>query len=207
MAAGQHMADPNRLRARGALLGLAVGDALGTTLEFSHPGAPPFPALATGPQTEVTGGGPFRVIPGQVTDDTQMAVCLADSLLAVGRLDAREVASRYIAWSGYAFDIGRQTKAALRTARRQSDPRDAGKAVWIDGDRNLAGNGSLMRTAPIGVFFCLAEKERVCASLDERSSSLRPFDSSESGTGFCQGRLPIGFLGARPCPNLRGRIG
>ena len=76
-------------RTRGALWGQAVGDALGTTQEFERPsGRKAFPALNDGPQTDIVGGGPFRLEPGQVTDDTQMAVCLADSLAARGRFDA-----------------------------------------------------------------------------------------------------------------------
>jgi ADP-ribosyl-[dinitrogen reductase] hydrolase len=67
---------------RGALLGLACGDALGTTLEFAQLDGPPFPMLARGPHRDITGGGPFGVLPGQVTDDTQMACCLATSLPA-----------------------------------------------------------------------------------------------------------------------------
>lgn len=62
-------------RARGALIGLAVGDALGTTLEFAR--------RDSGPRhTEMSGGGPFRLQPGVWTDDTSMALCLVDTLLA-----------------------------------------------------------------------------------------------------------------------------
>ena len=67
----------DRDHALGALVGLAVGDALGTTLEFQRLPPQPFTPLVAGPHREVTGGGPFRVAPGQVTDDTQMAVALA----------------------------------------------------------------------------------------------------------------------------------
>jgi hypothetical protein len=63
-----------RDRYRGALLGLAVGDALGTTLEFKAPGT-------FKPITDMVGGGPFGLEPGQWTDDTSMALCLAESLI------------------------------------------------------------------------------------------------------------------------------
>jgi ADP-ribosylglycohydrolase len=66
-----------RDRYRGALLGLAVGDALGTTLEFKRPGT-------FQPVTDMVGGGPFGLKPGQWTDDTSMALCLAESLSSVG---------------------------------------------------------------------------------------------------------------------------
>ena len=67
-------------RYRGCLLGLAVGDAVGTTVEFKAPGS--FPEV-----TDMVGGGPFGLEPGQWTDDTSMALCLADSLLESGGFD------------------------------------------------------------------------------------------------------------------------
>src|SRR5215831_18171931 len=98
--------DRSRDRAQGALLGLACGDALGTTLEFSELDGPPFPMLARGPHRNITGGGPFGVLPGQVTDDTQMACCLAASLHERGQFDVSDVGRRYVEWTGHAFDIG-----------------------------------------------------------------------------------------------------
>lgn len=140
-------------RARGALLGLAVGDALGTTLEFKIVHAPPFPTVAEGPLREIIGGGPFRVEPGQVTDDTHMASCLAESLCELQRFDLRDVANRYVEWHEHAFDVGIQTRAALAAIKDGVEPATAGRTVWEARDKNAAGNGSLMRTAPIGVFF------------------------------------------------------
>jgi ADP-ribosylglycohydrolase len=138
-------------RARGALLGLAVGDALGTTFEFEHLEQPAYPALATGPATDVVGAGPFDLVAGQVTDDTQLAVCLARSLVAMRRLDADDLARRYVAWSTHAFDIGNQTGAAIRRLELGEPAATAGLVVWRASERRPAGNGSLMRTAPIGV--------------------------------------------------------
>lgn len=156
-------------RGRGALLGLAVGDALGTTLEFSTRSAPELPTLVTGPHTEVVGGGPFGLAPGQVTDDTHMATCLAQSLMASGGLNPSELVQRYIAWSAVTFDIGNQTSSALRRAARGGDPRAAGHKVWLDSGRAMAGNGSLMRTLPIGVFFHGDDEWMRDASLDDSS--------------------------------------
>ena len=70
-------------RYRGCLLGLAAGDALGTTVEFSEPGT-------FAPITDMIGGGPFRLRPGEWTDDTSMALCLAESLLARGNSPGRQ---------------------------------------------------------------------------------------------------------------------
>jgi ADP-ribosyl-[dinitrogen reductase] hydrolase len=139
--------------ARGTLLGLAVGDAFGTTLEFKACDAPAFPTLATGPHVDITGGGPFAVEPGQVTDDTQMAACLAASLKHHGRFHALDVAQRYVAWMAHAFDIGNLTQASLSMIGRGVSIGEAARRAWIHSDRKSAGNGSLMRIAPIGVAY------------------------------------------------------
>src|SRR5688500_11029781 len=107
-----------RERFRGCLLGLAVGDAVGTTVEFK-------PRGAFAPVTDMTGGGPFRLAPGQWTDDTSMALCLADSLIAVG-FDLRDQLERYCHWqdngywssTGKCFDIGVATRRALQHFRQ-----------------------------------------------------------------------------------------
>src|SRR4051812_38379356 len=96
-------------RYEGCLLGLAVGDALGTTLEFTPPGRGGRPPLIG-----IVGGGPFALRPGQWTDDTSMALCLAESLLARGGFDAADQMDRYVRWwrtgenasTGRCFDIG-----------------------------------------------------------------------------------------------------
>ena len=103
-----------RDRARGALIGLAAGDAVGTTVEFRRPGS--FP-----PVTDMVGGGPFGLEPGQFTDDTSMALCLAESLSELGRFDTRDQLARYVRWwrhghlssTGRCFDIGGATRTAL----------------------------------------------------------------------------------------------
>lgn len=141
-------------RAKGALWGQAIGDAVGTTQEFHRPREViAFPALALEPQTDLVGGGPFRLEAGQITDDTQMAICLSESLVACGGYDADDAARRYVEWSKHAFDIGAQTSGALRRVASGMKPIDAGFAVWNDAGRRPAANGSLMRAAPLGVFF------------------------------------------------------
>lgn len=142
----------NRDRARGALLGLAVGDALGTTYEFARIEQAAYPALATGPATDVVGGGPFDLPAGAITDDTQLAVCLARSLAERGRFDADDVARRYVLWSEHAFDIGNQTRGAIDRLEAGMAPARAGVETWRASDLRAAGNGSLMRAAPIGVW-------------------------------------------------------
>lgn len=154
-------------RAEGALLGLAVGDALGTTYEFRTLEQPAYPALATAPATDVVGGGPFRLVAGQVTDDTQLAVCLARSLAECGRFDPADVARRYVAWIDEAFDVGRQTLGAIDQLREGASYASAGLSVWRAWERKPAGNGSLMRTAPIAVALADAATPSVPAALVE----------------------------------------
>jgi len=133
-------------RARGALLGLAVGDALGTTIEFQ-------PRDSYPKQTEMTGGGPFSLEPGQWTDDTSMALALADSLIAHPKFDAVDLMDRFVQWStqgvysctGTCFDIGITTQAALARYRRDGNPLAGATA------EESAGNGSLMRLSPVAL--------------------------------------------------------
>lgn len=138
--------DPNR--SRGALLGLAVGDAVGTTLEFKSPGS-------FDPIDDMVGGGPFALQPGQWTDDTSMALCLGHSLLARAGFDPADQARRYLRWweegylssTGRCFDIGGTVSRALGHFRRTGEPY-AGST-----DRHSAGNGCLMRMAPVPIFY------------------------------------------------------
>ncbi len=147
-------------RYEGCLLGLAAGDALGTTVEFPSPGS-------FTPLTDIVGGGPFRLKRGAWTDDTSMALCLAESLIACRAFDARDQMERYVRWwreghlssTGACFDIGGTTVQALQRCLRTGEP-FAGSA-----DPRAAGNGSLMRLAPAPLFFA-ADPEtavRMCA--------------------------------------------
>ena len=136
-----------RDRFRGCLLGLAVGDALGTTLEFRTPGT-------FEPIDDMVGGGPFHLQPGQWTDDTSMALCLATSLIEQGGFDASDQMQRYVRWwregylssTGRCFDIGTTVRGALLRFERDGDPY-AGST-----DPDSAGNGSLMRLAPVAMY-------------------------------------------------------
>jgi ADP-ribosyl-[dinitrogen reductase] hydrolase len=108
-------------RAVGSLLGLAVGDAIGTTLEFRTRDT--YPQL-----TDLIGGGPFDLKLGEWTDDTSMALCLAESLIACGDLDEADLMRRFVRWwrrgensvNGQCFDIGHTTRSALATFERSS---------------------------------------------------------------------------------------
>ena len=135
-------------RFRGALVGLAAGDALGTTIEFERPGH-------FEPVTDMIGGGPFNLKAGEWTDDTSMALCLAHSLVYARGFDPGDQMRRYVNWyrqgymsvKGYCFDIGLTTQDALRRFEQTGEPYSGSTHPYS------AGNGSLMRLAPVPMFF------------------------------------------------------
>ena len=135
-------------RYRGCLLGLAVGDALGTTLEFTSPGA-------FTPIDDLIGGGPFGLKPGQWTDDTSMALCLATSLIERHGFDPIDQLDRYARWwregylssTGTCFDIGSTVRSALTHFLQTHEPYPGPT------DSHTAGNGSIMRLAPVVLYF------------------------------------------------------
>jgi ADP-ribosyl-[dinitrogen reductase] hydrolase len=142
------------LKKLGCLYGLAVGDALGATTEFSKPKVPPYPELLKGPQVNIVGGGPFIVRPGQTTDDTQMAVCLSKAIIENGMIyDENVVSKHYIKWRDDLFDGGTTTLASIEHLVNGVQPQLSGYETWICNEKKSSGNGSLMRCAPIGVAF------------------------------------------------------
>lgn len=164
-----------RDRAHGALLGLAAGDAVGTTVEFQRPGS--FP-----PVTDMVGGGPFHLAAGQWTDDTSMALCLAESLLDCRGHDPVDQLRRYVRWwrdgylssTGRCFDIGTTTRTQLARFERTGEPQDA------DVDEECASNGSLMRLAPVAIRWHHephAVVEYAAASSRTTHAAARPVDA------------------------------
>lgn len=143
-------------RFTGALLGLATGDAIGTTLEFCTPGS-------LVPIDDMVGGGPFSLEPGQWTDDTSMALCLADSLSERQGFDPADQMDRYMRWyregymssTGFCFDIGNTVKTALARFEKEHQPYCGSR------DPNSAGNGCIMRLAPVPLLYCLRPEEAI----------------------------------------------
>lgn len=133
---------------RGALLGLATGDALGTTVEFSRRGT-------FEPLTDIVGGGPFNLKPGEWTDDTSMALCLGQSLITCKEMNPHDQLDRYIEWwsighnsvTGECFDIGNTIRNSLESYSITDNPYSGST------DPMSAGNGSIMRLAPVPMFF------------------------------------------------------
>ncbi|MBL4761351.1 MAG: ADP-ribosylglycohydrolase family protein [Gammaproteobacteria bacterium] len=135
-------------RFKGCLLGLAIGDAVGTTLEFKARGT-------FSPIKDMEGGGPFELEKGQWTDDTSMALCLAHSLVYKQGFDAIDQMNRYCNWwqwgymssTGDCFDIGATVVRALSSYLETKNPFSGSYHP------DSAGNGSLMRLAPIAMFY------------------------------------------------------
>lgn len=148
---GMIMSDPEielQDRFRGSLIGLAVGDALGVPLEFMPPGT-------FEPVTDMVGGGSFNLNPGEWTDDTSTALCLAQSLIEKKEFDPVDQLNKYLRWyrEGYlsvnksCFDIGNTTREALTKYQETGEPFSG------PSHERSAGNGSLMRLAPVPLFY------------------------------------------------------
>lgn len=172
-----HLAEPGSAhdRAVGALLGLAVGDAVGTTVEFASPGS-------FEPLTDMVGGGPFGLPAGAWTDDTSMALCLAESILDCGGQDHVDQMRRYVLWrrqgylssTGECFDIGGTTSAQLARFER------SGEAVDPHVDEDSAANGSLMRLAAVPIRWHAdpaTAAEQAAASSRPTHAARRPVDA------------------------------
>jgi ADP-ribosyl-[dinitrogen reductase] hydrolase len=161
---------PRAHRVAGALIGSAVGDALGAPFEFGPPGefTARFPAPARGVATEMCGGGALDREPGEFTDDTQMALLLASSLVERGGLDEADVFARFQRWArADPVDIGKQTRAVLGSGR----PWDVAAAEHAARSGHAAGNGSLMRTTPAAIRFA-RDGRQATADAARRISAL-----------------------------------
>lgn len=203
------MTTPTRLeRYQGALLGLATGDALGTTVEFQ-------PRGTFSPVVDMVGGGPFGLNPGEWTDDTSMALCLAASLIHANGCDVRDQMNRYCNWyrvgymssTGECFDIGITTRESLNRYLESGNP-FAG-----DPDPQSAGNGALMRLAPIPMFFAESEQD----TWRYAAESTRTTHGAEDAIGCSQlfalqlrtalsGASKSEILGTRPLEHVSTKV-
>lgn len=133
----------------GSIIGLAVGDCVGVAVEFASPNS-------FSPVVDMTGGGPFGLKPGEWTDDTSMALCLAESILETNGFNERDQMDRYVRWykkgymssKGECFDIGLTVQEALQTYIQTGEPFSGPE------DPFKAGNGSIMRLTPVPLAWC-----------------------------------------------------
>lgn len=186
-----------RERYRGSLCGLAAGDAVGTTLEFTQPGQ-------FTPVEDMAGGGPFRLRPGEWTDDTSMAMCLAASLVETGAFDPADQMQRYVRWqtegywssNGVCFDIGGTVARALQRFQETGNPYSGAT------DRYSAGNGSLMRLSPVVLFFARQPETAIARAAD----SSRTTHAAPTAVDACRymAALLLGALAGVDKPTLLG---
>lgn len=167
-------------RCRGALVGLAVGDALGAAVEFKAPGSfPPVTGYRTGGHPIPTGG---------FTDDCSMALALADSIAAVG-WDLNDQARRYVDWwrngtysvIGRCFDIGIATSRALGDFELHGDATRSG-----DRSESSSGNGSIMRLAPVPITFRHLYPDDVTTLAGKAKESSLPTHASDQCLSACR---------------------
>lgn len=159
--------------ALGALVGAAVGDALGAPFEFKPAGtfARRFPEPVLGGIGELIGGGAFQWAPGEFTDDTQMALALAESIVAnKGEFHLETTWNHFVAWTGQASDIGNTTRLALSGSNYRTAAKDAHNILGHTGS-----NGSVMRIAPIGLIGVRLGREQTIATARQQSD-LTHFD-------------------------------
>jgi len=158
-------------RAIGAFVGAAAGDALGAPFEFRPPGTfrRTFPEPVLTAPGEMTGGGPW--LPGEFTDDTQMAVALGESLCQRGGLDSNDVWARWRSWAIDAQDVGVLTRRALE----EPGPAGAAQIAHDDSGGMSAGNGTIMRNVPVALF-TLREPLAAAADLAVRQAALTHHD-------------------------------
>lgn len=186
-------------RAHGCFLGLAIGDALGAPVEFSPPGT-------FKPVTGYQAGGPFNLEAGQYTDDSSMALCLADSLIACGELDLKDQIERYVRWyqrgenssTGVCFDIGNGTARALDLFMAELDP--------LSGSVTAEGNGSIMRLAPVAIRYwfdrSLAKAKGELSALTTHGSEI-----AVECTGYFAKILAILIQGGSKADVLKASVG
>jgi ADP-ribosyl-[dinitrogen reductase] hydrolase len=189
-------------RIRGSLLGLAVGDALGAPFER----AAPTEAKRTAEAGEIEMAGGHGWAPGEWTDDTAMALLLAESIAERGLLDTDDVARRYIAWANGedAKGMGAITRAALHGARDADDARAKAKAAH-EHSGLTAGNGTVMRVTPIALAASSVDEATRAAREDARLTHYDPA-AADASAALCAALL-AGAAGEDPVVAAEVEVG
>lgn len=152
-------------RFRGALLGLAVGDALGAPLEFLSANQV---LIKLGKVDSMVGGGWLSLRPGEATDDTSLALALTGSLVECMGFDAADLAKRYVAWFRKGpKGIANTIRASLAMIADGVGVETAAKNAYEEAGGETESNGTIGRTAPIGLFLRRDARALVAASLAE----------------------------------------
>jgi len=160
-------------QARGVLLGLACGDALGRPVEFASASEI---QSNHGRLEEMVGHGTWNQPAGTITDDTEQALCIARSLIEQGEFDPADIAERFVGWyDSNPFDIGRMTMKSLSRLKHGDAWDEAGQHVWENSPEGQnAGNGSVMRCPPLAVPF--ANDHEQLTTVSRQSSQITHAD-------------------------------
>ncbi len=183
-------------RALGAVLGSAAGDALGAPFEFGRPGdyARRFPEPVIGGIGEQIGGG-MAWAPGEFTDDTQMAVIQARSLLACDGIDGDDLFERFREWARTAKDVGTQTRAALGSGLAWDE---AARDYFARHPTGAAGNGGLMRATPSAVYFARHDRATSMRAARELTAITHGDPAAQWGAAIYHAMLHAAFRGDDP---------
>ena len=176
----------------GALVGSAVGDALGAPFEFDRPGLyrDTYPAPVLTGIGEMRGGGCFGWKPAEFTDDTQMAVALAESLIARNGFDPDDLWQRWRIWARSAKDVGVQTRMAL------AEKSHVGAAERVHMRRGQsAGNGSVMRNTPIALWAAEESLESLIALAGKQASLTHHDPHNSYGAAIHAAMIRAGIRG------------
>jgi len=175
-------------RARAALLGVAVGDALGATTEFMTPAQI---RDRYGVLRDIVGGGWLKLSPGQVTDDTEMTLCVARGIVRSGRWDLGPIAERFAHWlSGDPADVG-------ATCRRRIEEYMENGRLEASPDERGAGNGAAMRVAPVALY-TLGDEELLSRLAVEQARITHHHPLSDAACVSVGTIIQRGTLGAPP---------
>ncbi|WP_030691914.1 ADP-ribosylglycohydrolase family protein [Streptomyces globisporus] len=186
---------PDIDRAVGAVLGSAVGDALGAPFEFGLPGV--FRERFPDGIGELCGGGGWD--PGEATDDTQMAVLLGESLLERGGLDLPDVFDRFRRWAAAdPKDIGLQTEQVLSGG----DAWDVAAALHFQVEGRAAGNGSLMRASTSAVYFATRGRTETMNAARLIAALTHGDGAAWEGTAILHELVRVALLGEDPLAAL-----
>lgn len=195
--------------ARGVLLGLACGDALGRPVEFSSPTAI---SAEYGHLDEMVGHGTWNQPAGTITDDTDQALCIARSVVAEGGFEPADVAARLVEWyESDPFDVGGMTARSLRRLQDSDAWDEAGQRVWeASAEGQNAGNGSVMRCPPLAVPYA-TDRDRL-AEVSGQSSQITHADPRCTAGSVILNLTIAGLLGDAdspvddPAPTLRDAL-
>ncbi|MFJ6901307.1 ADP-ribosylglycohydrolase family protein [Streptomyces hokutonensis] len=189
-------------RAVGAVVGSAVGDALGAPFEFGPEGAFSARFPAPGDGGEMCGGGGWD--PGEATDDTQMAVLVAESLLECDGLRLPDMFGRFRRWAAAdPKDIGLQTEAVLSSG----DPWDLAAALHFQTSQRGAGNGALMRAAPSAVHFSRAGRDATMDAARHISALTHGDRAAWEGTAVFHELMRVALEGRDPLGAVEETLG